>query len=77
MKLALDSNLVNMLNSKKEFFRVSMEEFEIQLLKWESNAEFTKTDDAIAFREKMSIVNKLSSIASESATVFDEFPTEI
>ncbi len=77
MKLVLISNMVNVLNSKKEFFRVSIVEIEMQVLKLESKAEFTKTAEAMASTEKMSIVNKLSSIANKNATVFDEFPTEI
>ena len=71
---------VNMLNNRKEFFKVSLDEIEetIKMLGFE--AEFTKMPEAMQYRETMAILNKLENkedLKSIEQLIFDEFPTSL
>lgn len=71
---------VNMLNNRKEFFKVSLEEIEETIKKLGFEAEFTKMAEAMQYRETMAILNKLENkedLKSIEQLIFEEFPSSL
>jgi hypothetical protein len=71
---------VNMLNNRKEFFKVSLEEIEEAIKKLGFEAEFTKMAEAMQYRETMEILNKLENkedLKSIEELIFEEFPSSL
>lgn len=67
---------VNMLNYRKEFFKVTLEEIETKLKELDIEAEFIKIPEAMEYRETKAILEKLNnpekhiSIEEEIAEIF-------
>jgi len=66
---------VNMVNSRKEFFRVDMGEIEKFALTHDAQIEFTKLAEAREYRETLSIIDKLEkSLLASSVVPQSDFP---
>lgn len=62
---AFNSRKVNMLNFRKEFFKVSLDEIEQKVKELGLETTFIRTPEAIEFRETLSILAKMNSSDSE------------
>ena len=67
-----DSQRVNLVNSRKEFFKVTLEEIEIQAKKTSNNVEFIKTAEAKDYTESKAIRMQLQSKAYTKAELPEE-----
>ena len=77
---AFDSKKVNMLNYRKEFFNVTLDEIENQMHKTGIDAEFTKLPAATEYRETLAIINKINSMETEKTIeqqIEEEFPSSL
>lgn len=71
---------VNMLNNRKEFFKVSLEEIEETIKTLGFEAEFTKMPEAMQYRETLAILNKIENkedLKSLEELIFEEFPSSL
>jgi len=68
-----DSQRVNLVNSRKEFFKVTLEEIEAQAKKISSNVEFIKTAEAKDYTESKAIRMQLQN----KADIKFELPEEL
>jgi hypothetical protein len=71
---------VNMLNSRKEFFNVTLEEIENKIAETGIEAEFKKFPEAIEYRETLAILKKMNAkekIKSIEEKIESEFPTNL
>lgn len=68
-----DSQRVNLVNSRKEFFKVSLEEIEIQAKKISSSVEFIKTAEAKDYNESKAIRVQLEN----KSDLKSELPSEL
>ena len=77
---AFTDKKVNMLNYRKEFFNVTLEEIEQKVKETGLNAEFSKIPEAMEYRETLAILEKLNS-QTEPLTVeqmiAEEFPSSL
>jgi len=77
---AFTDRKVNMLNYRKEFFNVTLEEIEQKIKDIGLNAEFSKIPEAMEYRETLAILEKLNS-QIEPLTVeqmiVEEFPSSL
>lgn len=77
---AFTDKKVNMLNYRKEFFNVTLEEVEQKVKEIGLNAEFSKIPEAMQYRETLAILEKLNS-QTEPLTVeqmiAEEFPSSL
>lgn len=73
---AFDSKRVNLVNTRKEFFRVSLEEIESEAKSVLPDAEFYMTSEARQFKESQAILAQLAHLASQSETIV-AFPEAI
>jgi len=77
---AFTDRKVNMLNYRKEFFNVTLEEIEQKIKDIGLNAEFSKIPEAMEYRETLAILEKLNS-QTEPLTVeqmiAEEFPSSL
>ena len=71
---ALSSKRVNLVNTRKEFFRVGLGEVRDEVLKSFPDAEFFEVREAKEYRETLAIREQLE---SARATAADQFPDEI
>jgi hypothetical protein len=74
---AFDDKKVNMLNYRKEFFNVTLDEIENQIKESGIETEFTKLPEAIEYRETLAILQKMNSTETEKTIdqeIEDEFP---
>lgn len=81
---AFDDKKVNMLNYRKEFFNVSLEEIEEQLNDIGIEAEFSRLPEAIEYRETLAILEKMKSQETKQSIeetieteIENEFPSSI
>lgn len=77
---AFEEKKVNMLNYRKEFFNVTLEEIESQIKETGINAEFTKLPEAIEYRETLAILQKMNNSDSQKTVeqeIEDEFPSSL
>lgn len=77
---AFENKRVNMLNGRKEFFNVTLEEIENKIKEIGIEAEFSLTPEAMEFRETQAILEKLNSPESHKTLeeiIADEFPSSI
>ena len=77
---AFDDKKVNMLNYRKEFFKVSLDEIENQINKIGIEAVFTKLPEAIEYRETLAILQKMNSTVTDKTIeqeIDDEFPSAL
>jgi len=75
-----DNQKVNMLNYRKEFFRVSLNEIEEQIKKNNIDVEFIKFAEAIEYRETLAILERLNSkekVKSFEDKIYEEFPKSL
>lgn len=71
---------VNMLNFRKEFFKVSLEEIEAKIKELGFEAEFTSVAEAMEFRETLTILQKINDTEAHETleeTIAKEFPSDI
>lgn len=71
---------VNMLNFRKEFFKVSLEEIEAKIKELGFEAEFTSIAEAMEFRETLTILQKINDTEAHETleeTIAKEFPSDI
>jgi hypothetical protein len=77
---AFDDKKVNMLNYRKEFFNVTLDEIENQIKETGIEAEFTKLPEAIEYRETLAILQKMNAPDSQKTIeqeIEDEFPSSL
>lgn len=73
-------NKVNMLNPRKEFFRVTIDEIEQKIKQIGLEAEFSKLPEAMEYRETLAILEKLknqSEVKTIEALIEEEFPSSL
>jgi len=69
---------VNMLNYRKEFFNVTLEEIETKIKEIGIEAEFTKLPEAEEYRETLAILQKIKTQETEKSVdqaIAEEFPS--
>ena len=74
------NNKVNMLNYRKEFFNVSIDEIEQKVKEIGIDAEFQKIPEAMEYRETIAILEKLKSQGEQKTIdelIAEEFPTSL
>jgi hypothetical protein len=77
---AFDDKKVNMLNYRKEFFNVTLDEIENQIKETGIEAEFTKLPEAIEYRETLAVLQKMNDPDSQKTVeqeIEDEFPSSL
>jgi hypothetical protein len=77
---AFSNKKVNMINGRREFFNVTIDEIEAKVKELELDAEFVKLPEAMEYRETLAILEKLNNpIPKETVEelVAKEFPTSI
>jgi len=77
---AFDDKKVNMLNYRKEFFNVSLDEIESQIKETGIEAEFTKLPEAIEYRETLAILQRMNSTETKKTIeqeIEEEFPSTL
>jgi hypothetical protein len=71
---------VNMLNYRKEFFKVTLDEIELRAKEIGLNAEFIRLPEAEEYRETLAILEKLNSTVEHKTLdqiIADEFPSSL
>jgi hypothetical protein len=74
------NNKVNMLNYRKEFFNVSIDEIEQKVKEIGIDAEFQKIPEAMEYRKTIAILEKLKSQGEQKTIdelIAEEFPTSL
>lgn len=72
---AFSDRKVNMLNYRKEFFRVSLEEIEAKIKELGFEAEFTTIAEAMEYRETLALIeNGLNETGNIATIDYPEFP---
>jgi len=74
------NNKVNMLNYRKEFFNVTIDEIEQKVREIGIDAEFQKIPEAMEYRETIAILEKLKSQGEQKTIdelIAEEFPTSL
>jgi len=77
---AFNNKKVNMLNYRKEFFKVTIDEIEQKVKEIGLNAEFSKLPEAMEYRETLAILEKLSSQGTPKTVeelIAEEFPKSL
>jgi hypothetical protein len=70
-----ESQRVNLMNNRKEFFSVSLDEIEIEARRYAPEHEFIRIAEASDYRQSLALRNKLSKL--EALKAVDSFPEEI
>ena len=65
---------LNLVNRRKEFFRVTLEEIEEEVYKIEPESEFIKTTESREFRETVALLNAKKDELEKTELVEDKFP---
>lgn len=71
---------VNMLNHRREFFKVSLEEIESKIKELGFEAEFTKLPEAMEYRETLAMIDKINNpeqVITLEEIINEEFPEVI
>lgn len=77
---AFNNKKVNMLNYRKEFFNVTLDEIEQQIKQIGIEAEFSRLPEAMEYRETLAIIEKLNSQVVPKTVeeiIADEFPSTL
>jgi len=77
---AFSHKKVNMLNYRKEFFKVTLDEIEETMNKLGFEAEFTRLPEAMEYRETLAIMEKLNSSEDPKTIedlILEEFPNTL
>jgi hypothetical protein len=70
-----DGKRVNLVNRRKEYFRVELEEIEREVKKMDDSIEFIKISEAIEYNQTLAILNEQLEI--ESKDLDSQFPDSI
>jgi multidrug efflux pump subunit AcrA (membrane-fusion protein) len=77
---AFANKKVNMLNYRKEFFKVTLDEIEQKAKEIGLETEFTRLPEAMEYRETLAILEKLNSTVEHKTLdqiIADEFPSSL
>jgi hypothetical protein len=77
---AFSNKKVNMLNNRKEFFKVSLDEIEQKIKEIGHDTEFIRIPEAMEYRETLAILTKLNtpeSTKSFEEIISEEFPSSL
>ena len=77
---AFTNNKVNMLNYRKEFFNVTLDEIENKVKEIGLDAEFSRLPEAMEYRETLAILEKLNSQVIPKTVdeiIAEEFPSSL
>jgi hypothetical protein len=77
---AFNNKKVNMLNYRKEFFNVTLDEIEQQIKTIGIEAEFSRLPEAMEYRETLAIIEKMNSQVVPKTVeeiIADEFPSTL
>jgi hypothetical protein len=77
---AFTNRKVNMLNYRKEFFNVTLDEIESKLKEIGLDAEFSRLPEAMEYRETLAILEKLNSQVTPKTVdeiIAEEFPSSL
>ncbi len=77
---AFAKNKVNMLNYRKEFFNVTIDEIENKVKEIGLEAEFSRLPEAMEYRETLAIIDKLNSQIKQKTVdqiIAEEFPNSL
>ena len=77
---AFTNKKVNMLNYRKEFFNVTLDEIEQKVKEIGLNSEFSKLPEAMEYRETLAILEKLNSQVTPKTVdeiIAEEFPSSL
>jgi hypothetical protein len=77
---AFTNKKVNMLNYRKEFFNVTLDEIEQKVKEIGLDAEFSKIPEAMEYRETLAILDKLNlqvKPKSVEQIIAEEFPSSL
>lgn len=77
---AFTNRKVNMMNYRKEFFNVSLEEIESKITELGFDAEFTILPEAMQYRETLALLEKMNSeegIKTIEDIIADEYPNSL
>jgi hypothetical protein len=77
---AFTNKKVNMLNYRKEFFKVTLDEIENKVKEIGLDAEFSRLPEAMEYRETLAIIEKLNSQVSPKTVdelIAEEFPNSL
>jgi hypothetical protein len=77
---AFTNKKVNMLNYRKEFFNVTLDEIEQQIKDIGIDAEFSRLPEAMEYRETLAILDKLNSQVEPKTLeqiIAEEFPSTL
>jgi hypothetical protein len=77
---AFANKKVNMLNYRKEFFKVTLDEIEKKTKEIGLETEFTRLTEAMEYRETLAILEKLNSTVEHKTLdqrIADEFPSSL
>jgi len=77
---AFTNKKVNMLNYRKEFFNVTLDEIENIVKEIGLDAEFSRLPEAVEYRETLAILEKLNSQVTPKTVdeiIAEEFPSSL
>ena len=77
---AFTNRKVNMLNYRKEFFNVSLDEIEQKIKDFGFDAEFVRLPEAMEYRETLAIIEKLNAPQEHKSVdelIASEFPDQL
>ena len=77
---AFTNKKVNMLNYRKEFFNVTLDEIENKVIEIGLGAEFSRLPEAMEYRETLAILEKLNSqvkLKTVEEIIAEEFPSSL
>lgn len=72
-----DGQRVNMMNTRKEFFRVALDQIEKAVKARNSEIEFTKVAEAREYRETVALLDAQENIKPLHETIEEEFPSAL
>lgn len=72
-----DNKRVNLVNSKKEFFKISLDEIKVEVKKIMPNAEFIETIEAKEYKESLAIKMQEEQNKNKNHELFKKFPDEL
>jgi len=69
-------NRINLVNARKEFFKITLEEIEKHVLESNATIQFTKIAEAREFRQTLSLIEQFKVKKNESSIIF-KFPKSL
>lgn len=75
---AFDKKKLNMVNNRKEFFKVTLEEIEAEVKKTSPSAQFITFPEAMEYKETLAIIARIENSSIEKPKeVLEEFPLSL